>query len=302
MAGVRRRYLADESVCSSDLCAAAAQDVMNKLDWSSQSIDALILVTQSPDYFLPSTACILQHKLGLSTHCLAFDIGLGCSGYPYGLMVVATMMRGKGVKRALLLHGETPARFAHSEDRSVALLFGDAGSATAIEINVERPKENWYFSLHSDGSGYDALIIRGGGFRNRVPTDPIDHYVHMDGANIFNFTIKRVPKLIADTLSESGMSHEQIDYFILDQSNKFIMRHLIKKIGVSVDKVPFTISEFGSAGGPSVPLTIANGNLTRPPDRALKLLLVAYGVGLSWGSALIDLPFDAILNHIRLDG
>ena len=122
MAGVRKRYIADESVCSSDLCEVAAQDAMARLAWPPESIDALIMVTQSPDYLLPSTACVLQNKLGLSTHCLAFDIGQGCSGYTYGLMVVASMMQGKGIKRALLLHGETPSRFAHPDDRCVALL------------------------------------------------------------------------------------------------------------------------------------------------------------------------------------
>ncbi len=300
LAGVHRRSLAGETVCSSDLCEAAAHDVLTNLDWSPNTVDALIMVTQSPDYLLPSTACLLQHKLGLSTDCLAFDIGLGCSGYTYGLMVVASMMENNFIKRALMLHGETPSRFAHPEDRTVALLFGDAGSATAIEARQDGFAENWHFSLHTDGSGYDDLIIRGGGFRNRIPETPSDHFVHMNGANIFNFTIKRVPVLISDTLRFAGMNADQIDYFIFHQSNLFIMRHLINKIGVPLEKAPFTIGEFGSAGGPSVPLTITNGQLNRPSDRSLLLLLVSYGVGLSWGSALVDLPPDAILNHIQL--
>ena len=184
---------------------------------------------------------------------------------------------------------------------SVSGAFGDAGSATAIEAGEEERSGNWYFSLHTDGSGYDDLIIRGGGFRNRNPQDPMDHYVHMDGAKIFNFTIKRVPPLIEETLAGSGKSVDDIDYFILHQSNQFIMRHLIKKVGVSPDKVPFTIGEFGSAGGPSIPLTITNGKLSRPKDRSLTLLLVAYGVGLSWGSAIVDLPPDARLGHVQID-
>ncbi len=300
LAGVRHRHVADDSVCSSDLCAAAALAVLDRLDWSPDSIDALIMVTQSPDYLLPSTACILQHRLGLSTNCLAFDIGLGCSGYTYGLMVAATMMQAGGVRRALLLHGETPSRFAHPEDRSVALLFGDAGSATAIEAQPDEPVGEWHFSLHTDGGGCDDLIIPAGGFRQRIPTCTLDNCVTMNGANIFNFTIKRVPALIRETLDGAGITPEAVDYFILHQSNQFIMRHLIKKIGVAADKVPFTIGEFGSAGGPSVPLTITNGQLNRPADTALLLLLVAYGVGLSWGSALIDLPGDAVLGHVEL--
>ena len=301
LAGVRKRSVAGETICSSDLCEAAALDVLTHLDWPPSSVDALIMVTQSPDYLLPSTSCLLQHRLGLSTNCLAFDIGLGCSGYTYGLMVVASMMRRNGIRRALMLHGETPSRFAHPNDRTVALLFGDSGSATAIEAQQDDFAGCWHFSLHSDGSGFDDLIIRGGGFRDRSPDAPLDHFVYMNGANIFNFTIKRVPALIADTLEFAGIDAGQIDYFILHQSNLFIMRHLVKKIGIPMEKVPITINEFGSAGGPSVPLTITNGKLSRPPETSLLLLLAAYGVGLSWGSALIDLPPDTLLNHIKLE-
>ena len=301
MAGVRNRHVADESICSSDLCEMAAQDLMERLDWGPESVDALIMVTQSPDYLLPSTACVLQHKLGLATSCLAFDLGQGCSGYSYGLMSAVSMLQNNGIKRVLLLHGETPSRFTHPSDRSVALLFGDVGSATAIEPCRKSTNSKWYFNLNSDGRGYECLIIKGGGFRNRFPDDPREHYLRMDGASLFNFTIQRVPTLIEETLALAGNSVEQIDYFIFHQSNQFMMNHLIKKIGITKEKAPFTIREFGNTGGPSIPLTITKGNLQRKGDRPLSLLLLAYGVGLSWGSALIDLPPDAILNHITIN-
>jgi 3-oxoacyl-[acyl-carrier-protein] synthase-3 len=300
LAGVKTRYLAPESVCSSDLCLAAARDALDALKWPPESIDGLIMVTQSPDYFLPSTACLIHRDLKLADSCAAFDVGLGCSGYTYGLWMAAMMLQSPGFRRVLLLHGETPARFASQSDRAVALLFGDAGSATAIEAGNGDSDRRWWFNLHTDGTGYDVLIIEGGGFRDRFPEDPKKHCVHMNGTGIFNFTIKRVPPLVENTLAAAGVGKEQVDYFIFHQSNLFIMRHLAKKCGLPEDRIPLTIGEFGSTGGPSVPLTIAKGGLTRPADRPLQLLLLAYGVGLSWGSALVDLPPGAVLNHVQL--
>jgi len=298
LAGVRTRHMASDEICSSDLCAAAAKRVLERLDWDPQSIDALIFVTQSQDYLLPSTACLVQHWLGLSDTCAAFDVGLGCSGYPYGLWLASMMLAGGGPKRVLLLHGETPTRFSDRSDRSVALLFGDAGSATALEASGEG--DDWWFSLHTDGSGWRDLIIEGGGFRDRFPLDAKKHFVSMNGAGIFNFAIKRIPPTIQETLAAAGVTRESIDYFILHQSNLFIMRHLAQKMAIPEAKLPLSIAKFGSAGGPSVALTLTQGGMLRPADRALRLLLVGYGVGLSWGSALLSLPPDAVLDHVEV--
>jgi 3-oxoacyl-[acyl-carrier-protein] synthase-3 len=298
MAGVRRRHVASDGLCSSDLCTAAAKRVLERLDWDPHSVDALIFVTQSQDYLLPSTSCLVQHWLGLSNTCAAFDVGLGCSGYPYGLWLASMMLATSGFKRVLMLHGETPSRFADKSDRSVALLFGDAGSATALEAEPGSAEEPWWFSLHTDGSGWRDLIIEGGGFRDRFPSDPRKHFVSMNGAGIFNFAIRAVPTVIEETLAASATDRDAIDYFILHQSNLFIMRHLAQKMKIPETKIPFSIREFGSAGGPSVPLTLTQGNLSRPADRALRLLLVGYGVGLSWGSALISLTPDTVLDHV----
>jgi 3-oxoacyl-[acyl-carrier-protein] synthase-3 len=271
---------------------------MTSLAWDPQSIDAVIFVTQSPDYFLPSTSCLLHRDLGLSDGCAAFDVGLGCSGYPYGMWLAALMLEKKGFNRVLLLHGETPGRFASRSDRSVALLFGDAGSATALEASPEADRRCWWFSLHTDGAGWKDLVIEGGGFRERFPSDPRKCFVTMNGANIFSFAVRRVPPLIEETLAGGNIDKASIDYFIFHQSNRFIMRHLANKIGIAESKIPLSIEEYGSAGGPSIPLTVTQGKLVRPSDRALQLLLVGYGVGLSWGSALVDLPADAALTHV----
>ena len=182
MAGVASRRLAGDAVCSSDLCVVAAQRALDRLGWKPNSIDALILVTQTPDYFLPSTACVVHHRLGLADHCAAFDVGLGCSGYPYGMWLAAMMLQGGGVRRALVLHGETPTRFSDKADRSVSLLFGDAGSATALEAVHPGSTADWHYALHSDGSGYNNMIVESGGFRDRFGSDPRKHCVRMNGA------------------------------------------------------------------------------------------------------------------------
>ena len=300
LAGVSSCRMADNSICSSDLCRTAAEKILGQLRWAPESIDALIMVTQSPDYFLPSTACLVHKDLGLSDECAVFDVGLGCSGYPYGLWLGNMMLNNGGLKRVLVLHGETPTRFSDKSDRSVSLIFGDCGSATALESIDSNQSQKWYFKLHSDGNGYKDMIIEAGGFRNRFSDDPRKYCVCMNGANIFNFTIKTIPSLIKDTFAISNQTEEDIDYFVFHQSNHFIIKHLIKKMNLPIEKVPLTIKEFGNTGGASIPLTITLGDLNRPTDRALNLMLLGYGVGLSWGSALVQLDPDAILEHCEM--
>jgi 3-oxoacyl-[acyl-carrier-protein] synthase-3 len=301
MAGVASRRLAGDELCSSDLSAAAGRRLLDALGWAPESVDALVFVTQTPDFFLPSTALVVHRELGLGTGCAAFDVGLGCSGYPYGLWLGAMMIQTGGVRRALVMHGETPTRFIDAGDRSVALLFGDAGSATALEADPAGGSP-WDFVLHSDGAGVDAMIIEAGGFRDRFSDDTRKHSVVMDGAAVFNFTIRTVPALVSETLSAAGLDRDGIDYFVFHQSNQFIIRHLCAKSSIPPEKAPLTIREFGNTGGVSIPLTLTEGGLERPPGRALKLMLLGYGVGLSWGSAVVDLPPGAVLETIELDG
>lgn len=301
MVGVKTRHLADDSICCSDLCVAAADKIMGTLDWERDSVDALILVTHTPDHILPATACLIQDRLRLSDQCACFDVGLGCSGYCYGLWLATMMLAKRGFHRVLLLVGETPARMSFKTDRSVSLLFGDAGSATALECDNTDGPQDWFFSLHTDGSMYKDFVVEAGGLRKRFSEDPQEYYIKMDGAGIFNFSLKRVPPLFEETIEFSGISREEIDYFIFHQANEFILKHLIKKIRLLDEKVPITIGEFGNVGGCSIPLTITQGNLNRPDIRALKLMLLGFGVGLSWASAIIDLEPEAILEHLTLD-
>jgi 3-oxoacyl-[acyl-carrier-protein] synthase III len=302
MAGVRHRHVAGDQITSVDLCTEAARRLLDKLGWAPESVTGLIMVTQSPDYVLPSSACVVHARLGLPTSCAAFDLGLGCSGYPYGLYIASTMLRGGGQARVLLLHGETPSRFVHPDDHATALLFGDAGSATALTLADPEQGEAVTpacFGLFTDGTGADGLIIRGGGFRDPQPADPRDMCVRMDGAGIFNFTIKRVPPLVSDTLTFAGLQVADIDAYLFHQSNRFIMKHLMKKCGLPDDRVPMTIEDTGNCGGPSVAVTLTR---TTPAQREhdLRMMMLGYGVGLSWGSAVMTLPRDAVLLHGEL--
>jgi 3-oxoacyl-[acyl-carrier-protein] synthase III len=299
MAGVSQRHVVTPGTTSADLCYEAATQLLAQLGWDRSSITGLIMVTQSPDYFLPSSACLLHKWLGLSDQCAAFDLGLGCSGYPYGLYLAATMLKGGGHQRILLLHGETPSLFPAADDHATTLLFGDAGSATALELDESAVPG--VFCLQTDGSGYGGLIIRGGAFRDRTPADPRDLCLHMDGAGIFSFTIKRVPALISDTLEYANQSIADVDWFVFHQSNRFIMKFLAKKCGLPEAKLPLVLEKFGNSGGASVPVALTQ-SLPGERDKAANLMLVGYGVGLSWGSALLQLPAAAKLSHCIYTG
>jgi 3-oxoacyl-[acyl-carrier-protein] synthase-3 len=299
MAGVRHRHVVKPGVTATDLCTDAAKVLLDRLGWSPESVTGLIMVTQSPDYFLPSSSCVVHARLGLGIHCAAFDVGLGCSGYPYGLYLAATMLNGGGHQRILMLHGETPSRFPSPDDHATTLLFGDAGSATALEASDD-PADEAFFGLYTDGTGAGGLIIKGGAFRDPNPEDPRDRCVYMDGAAIFNFTIKRVPAMVEEALAFSGKRVEDIDHYLFHQSNRFIMKHLMKKCGLPEAAVPFTIEDTGNCGGPSVAVTLTK-SLAQREARPQTLMMLGYGVGLSWSSAVVRLGPDVPLMHGVLD-
>lgn len=293
MAGVQHRHVSDGSVTSVDLCRQACGELLSTLGWEPESIDGLILITQTPDYFLPSSSCLVHGELGFGPDTATFDVGLGCSGYPYGVWL-GSMMLNSGLSRVLVLHGETPSLFCHPTDQATTLLFGDAGSATALERDPGASPS--HFALHTDGRGYADLILPGGAFRERTPQDERDLYLHMNGANIFAFTLKRVPSILEEMASRSETELDDVDFFVLHQSNRFIMQHLAKKLSLDLGKIPIILDEFGNTGGPSVPLTMTRG---LPTDRTddVSLLSIGYGVGLSWSASLFDLAPDTPLLH-----
>ncbi|WP_197075399.1 ketoacyl-ACP synthase III [Sphingomonas sp. Ag1] len=284
MTGVAHRHWVDADTTTSDLCAAAATRLMETLDWLPESVDAIVFISQTPDYRLPATATVLQAGLGLRPGIIAFDVNLGCSAYPYGLWLSMTMAATGSARRILLAVGDTSSRVVDPDDRATALLFGDAGTVTAIEFDPAAPAAS--FVLGSDGRGAQNLIIPQGAFRNGAPRGDHDQTrLFMDGGEIFTFTLKAVPPLVADTLALAGRSVEDHDAFLFHQANAFMIKHLAKKSKLPIDKVPINIGRYGNTSSATIPLLIADDLAERLRTATLNLAMFGFGVGYSWASA-----------------
>ncbi len=302
--GVNLRHVAPSGICTSDLCYEAGKDLLTKLEVNPEDIGGIIFISQTPDYRLPATACILQDRLGLSKKTIAFDVNLGCSGYVYGLNIGFGLLNQSSIKKVLLLVGDTITKCVSPLDRSSSILFGDAGSATLLEFYSSDKKV--YSSLNSDGSGADSLIIKGGGYRYQSSFDTLKvseqsnghmrslENLYMDGPEIFNFTIREIPKDIRFVLESSGTLFESVDYFFFHQANKFIIDFLAKKLKIPGNKYPISLNDFGNTSSASIPLTIATIRNSLE-SKSKKVILAGFGVGLSWGTVLTDLENCEIL-------
>ncbi|KAF0842702.1 MULTISPECIES: ketoacyl-ACP synthase III [Methylovorus] len=296
--GIETRRVCLEGVVFSDLALVAAEKLIAGLGWEKSSIDALIVVTQSPDYPIPATAIILQDKLGLPHSTIAFDINLGCSGYAYGLFTLGSMLSAHGLKRGIMLVGDKSSN-PLSLDNGLLSLFGDAATATALEF--DETAQPMYFNMGSDGSGHKAIIIEAGG--QRVPIQP--HHLErlpgadgisrkgtdviLDGPSILNFSIREVPVSVAQLVEFSPFSLEDIDYFVFHQANRMINETIRKKLGLPAEKVPMSLKDFGNTSSASIPVTIntrLQEALAQGPQR---LLLSGFGVGLSWASCILNI-------------
>ena len=289
MTGVETRYWAAENVTAADLCVGAAQHLLSRLEWDPRSVGALIYVTQTPDLRMPATACTLQARLGLSTACAALDVNLGCSGYPYGLWLAMSLLRS-GLDRVLLLVGDTISKTVDAKDRSTALLFGDAGSATAIERGCN--DELAQFVLGSDGSGARNLMIPAGGFRHSVKDDARllgrdESKLFMDGGEIFNFTLRAVPGLVSQVLEAAGAVAGKIDSFVFHQANLFMLRHLARKLKIDSARFPVNIERYGNTSSASIPLVITSELGQSLRSRRMTMVLAGFGVGYSWAATVI---------------
>jgi len=298
--GINKRHITLKDECTSDLCEHAATFLLSQLGYDPTTIDCLLLVTQTPDYFQPATSCVLHGRLGLSKNCAAFDINLGCSGYVYGLWLSSMMISSGNCKRVLMLAGDTISRCVSPCDRTVTPLFGDAGSATIIENGSEDQKIT--FCLHSDGKGYSHLIIPAGAFRNRHTSETAkitekedgnkrsEEHLYMNGAEIFNFSIREVPPLMKEILSASNWDKEEVDYFILHQASKFIIKNIARMLKVLPEKVPYDVFEkYGNQSSASIPAAICENLSSIIWDKSLKVVLAGFGVGLSWAACALSL-------------
>lgn len=295
--GVEKRHCAihDGMVCTSDLCHKASERLLEELGWNKDEVSLLVFVSHTQDYKLPSTACILQHRLGLSKECMAFDVPLGCSGFTYGLGIVGSILAQGNIKKALLLVGNTQSVYASPEDKSTALLFGDAGSCMALEY-VSGSDAEIKLHLQTDGSGYESLIVPDGGCRHPVNAysftmEEFDEGIRrtrlherMDGGAVFTFALFNVPKSLNALMEEYTITEDATDYLLLHQANRFMLERIRKKMGFPVEKVPCNIKDFGNTSGASIPLLMVTclGEELRRKD--LNFMACGFGVGLSLGS------------------
>jgi len=308
--GVEEKRAAEKGMTTSDLCYESADRLLDQLKWDRAEVDILIFVSQSSDYYLPATAIILQDRLGLPKSCMAFDIGLGCSGYVYGLSVLSALMSASKMKKGLLLTGDVSSATCSYEDKSTYPLFGDAGTVTALEY--DESSDPIHFNLQNDGSGYDKIIIEDGGMRNLVTEKSLvkkevakgvvraSLNVALKGMDVFNFSVTEVPKSIREFCTYAEKSIEDYDFLLLHQANKLMNETIRKKLKYPIEQTPYSINKFGNTSSASIPLTIVTELRNQVASQKLDLLLSGFGVGLSWGVCNLPLDKIACLNLVEL--
>ena len=296
--GVERRRIADSETTTSDLCYLAAERLISDLNWDKESIDCLILVTQSPDYILPATSCVLQHRLKLKEECYALDISLGCSGWVYGMSVITNLISSGSFKRGLFLCGETALKFASHSDKSTWPLFGDAGTCVALEYSINA--NEIYFHLATDGSGYQAIIIPDGGYRNPFSLNSLSYYqaeegitrnnLHtiMNGMDVFAFGISKAPESVKNLCSYFSIDQNIIDYYTFHQANFFMNEKIRKKLKLPEEKVVYSLKDYGNTSCASIPLTLVSQLKNELERNKLRHIACGFGVGLSWGSVYFE--------------
>lgn len=290
--GVKERRIS-QNLTTSDLCVAAAEKLIVDLNWNKDDIDAIFFVSQTADYILPATSCIIQDRLGLSKECYATDIALGCSGWVYGLSNAVSMISNNNFKKVLLLAGDAKKRAAAPSDP----LFGHAGTVTALEY-VENEK-GFQFHFGTDGSGYDAIITPDGGSRNQVSPASFEQYefegkmMHrmqsrMKGMDVFAFGISTAPKTVKKLAEHYAFDYLDNDYFIFHQANMKMNNMIVKKLKLPIEKVPSCMYNFGNTSSASIPMTIVTQLKGKIEEKPTKFLCCGFGVGLSWGTVRFE--------------
>lgn len=302
--GVEERRIANNGICSSDLCYDAAMNLFDKTDISRDDINVLIFLSQTPDYRVPGTSIILQEKLNLPKSTIAFDVNMTCSGYLYGLFLAYSIVNLAGINNVLLLVGETLSKITSDKDKTTGLLLGDGGCATIITKNEKFGDS--FFSLNTDGSNINSVIVPGGGFRNMSSESTLiqkhyddgnirsDEQLKMDGLDVFSFAVSEIPKDVKNILNFTGLNMSDIDKIIFHQSNKYMMDVIAKKLKVDLSKMLYSIQKFGNTSGVSIPLTMVYKKELILNNQTL--LLNAIGAGFSWGTVILKMVDCEILN------
>lgn len=293
--GIEERRIADDDVCASDLAYKAAEKLMEDNNIDPASIDVLLFMSQTSDYRIPATSCILQHRLGLSKDTCCIDLTLGCSGFVFALSTAFAYASMDGINRVLLLDGETFSKIVNKRDKVDWPLYGDGATATLIE---KGDFEESVFILRSDGSGENAVKIPGGGMRNPVTSESViesvreegnvrnDLEVFMDGMEVFNFAMSVVPKGVKEIAKVTETTLDDIDWLVFHQANKFMTDFFAKRLKFDMNKVPYCIQKYGNTSSTSVPLTIVSELHDKMKDGD-RVVICGFGAGLSWGTARV---------------
>lgn len=309
--GIAKHRNSPADICSSDLCVRAADELLGSLGWEKDTVDALVFVSQTPDYYnVPATSTVLQDRLGFSNKCYTLDIALGCSGWVYGLSVLSSLVQSGTIKRALLCAGDTPTKFCAPTDKSTFPLFGDAGTVTALEYS-ERA-DSMQFAMFSDGSGFKAININNGGYRNPVTEESFELKEHgegkirnglnleMDGESVFVFGISKAPKAIKVLCEQFGIDMSGIDLFTFHQANLFMNEKIRSKLKIAPEKVPYSMQEYGNTSCASIPLTMVTRRSEMLQSQRVNHIACGFGVGLSWGAVHFSTDHIVIPQLIEL--
>lgn len=277
--GITSRHVVSEGQCASDLAEQAANKLFTTYGIDKECIDFLLLCTQSPDYFLPTTACLLQDRLGLSTRCGALDFNLGCSGFVYGLALAKGLIEGRVAQNVLLITAETYSKHIDKSDKGNRAIFGDAAAATLVSIDGFAEIGN--FDLGTDGSGAANLMVKSGGMRDREGAEPL----FMNGSEIFGFTLDTVPELVDRVLRKNGLERSSIDLFVFHQANKYLLENLYDLMEVDVTKTFDWMSEVGNTVSSTIPIALCEAQKAQRLDGTV--LIAGFGVGYSWGACVL---------------
>jgi len=288
--GIATRHLAAPNECASDLAAAAARRLFRDYDIDPQSIDFVLLCTQTPDYPLPTTACLLQSRLGLKTSVGALDFNLGCSGYVYGLSLADGLIRGGAARRVLLLTAETYSKYIHPTDRSLRTIFGDGAAATLVEA-AEQPTLS-AFQFGTDGTGADTLLVTKGGAR---PADQAikprhrqrwESALYMDGPSLITFTVAAVPQLVENILAAAKLKDQDLDFYLFHQATRKMLDQLRERMNVSEQRLPMVLEHCGNTVSSTLPILIDAMRTDGRLKRDMRSMLVGFGVGWSWAGCI----------------